>query len=69
VTEPSDELVDVRTKITRADYAVLDGLSSLTGKDRSEIAREWLHERLQFEIDRAKLLVRASRGEGSQGHE
>lgn len=36
-------LIDARIKITPETDAVLEAMSRDSGRDRSEIAREWLH--------------------------
>lgn len=38
----SEELKDLRTKVTRRTNAVLEALNRATGRDKSEIAREIL---------------------------
>lgn len=44
VSSMSMELIDARIKITELTDAVLDVEASMSGRDRSEIMRTWLHE-------------------------
>lgn len=63
----SQELRDLRAKITVETDAVLDSISTVTGRDRSEIVREWLHERALREIAVHTVLDRKLKAEGLKG--
>lgn len=58
------ELRDFRGKISVETDAVLDAHARVTGRDRSEIAREILHEWALRQIDVASLLQRRLKAEG-----
>lgn len=55
-------LIDFRGKVTPETDAVLEAIQRSTGRDKSEIAREWLHKIALKEINAAielqKILVR-----------
>ena len=63
----SIELTDFRGKITPETHAVLEALSRTTGKDRSEIARSWMHERAMEQIHAATVLQGMLRAQGLAG--
>lgn len=46
-------LVDFRGKVTPETDAVLEAIQRSTGRDKSEIVREWLHRIALKEIDAA----------------
>jgi|APAra7269096819_1048525.scaffolds.fasta_scaffold33227_2 hypothetical protein len=52
----SAELVDFRGKITPETHAALEALSQVTGRDRNEIVRDWLHEKAAEHIHIASVL-------------
>ena len=45
-------LIDFRGKITPETDAVLEAIQRSTGRDKSEIAREWMHKIAEREIER-----------------
>ena len=63
----SIELIDFRGKITPETHAVLEALSRTTGKDRSEIAREWMYEKAIEQIHAATVLQGLLRAQGIAG--
>lgn len=63
----SIELKDFRAKITLETDAVLEAINRTTGKDRSEIARDILHEWALKQIDMAIVLDRMLKAEGMPG--
>ena len=65
----AQELRDLRAKITVETDAVLDCLSKVTGKDRSEIVRDWLHEKSSEYLQVQKLLHARLKAEGISGSE
>lgn len=64
-------LVDFRGKVTPETDAVLEAIQRSTGRDKSGIAREWMHRIALREIDAAielqKILEREGLGVPSQG--
>ena len=64
-------LVDFRGKVTPETDAVLEAIQRSTGRDKSEIAREWMHRIALREIDAAielqKILQREGLTAPSQG--
>lgn len=64
-------LVDFRGKVTPETDAVLEAIQRSTGRDKSEIAREWMHRIALREIDAAielqKILQREGLTTPSQG--
>lgn len=60
-------LIDFRGKVTHETDAVLDALNLGTGKDRSEIAREVLHNWALSKINEARLLNDALGVAGLEG--
>ena len=63
----SAELTDLRTKITSVTAQVLAGINMATGEDRSQIAREALHEWAVKKVHAARMIERLTRGEGGIG--
>ena len=64
----SAELIDARTKITELTDTVLDVRHTITGKDRSEIIREVMHDwALRCELE-SKLLQSAMKAKGLAGN-
>ena len=63
----SAELKDFRGKITTETDAVLEAINRVEGRDKSEIAREVLHEWAVRQIHVATLVARLHKGEGSSG--
>ena len=66
---PAAELRDLRAKITVETDAVLDALHRVTGKDRSEIVRDWLHEKASEYIRIQTVLHARLKAEGITGSE
>lgn len=60
-------LVDFRGKVTPETDAVLEAIQRSTGRDKSEIAREWMHRIALREIDAAIELQKILRREGLAG--
>lgn len=64
-------LVDFRGKVTPETDAVLEAIQRSTGRDKSEIAREWLHRIALKEIGAAielqKILEREGLGCTNEG--
>lgn len=57
-------LIDFRGKITPETDAVLEAIQRSTGKDKSEIAREWMHKIAAQEIHAAIELQKILKREG-----
>lgn len=57
-------LIDFRGKVTPETDAVLESIQRTTGRDKSEIAREWLHRIALKEIHASIELGRILRREG-----
>lgn len=57
-------LIDFRGKVTPETDAVLDALSRSSGRDKSEIAREWLHKMAVAEIEKTIALHKVLSREG-----
>jgi hypothetical protein len=60
----ADELRDLRAKISIQTDAALDAHSRVTGRDRSEIAREILHRWALERVEISTLLNSRLRAEG-----
>lgn len=60
-------LIDFRGKITPETDAVLESIHRSTGRDKSEIAREWLHGIALKEINASIELHRILEREGLMG--
>lgn len=60
----ADELRDLRAKISVQTDAALDAHSRVTGRDRSEIAREILHKWALEQVAISTLLDARLRAEG-----
>lgn len=58
------ELRDLRAKITVETDAVLDSICRVTGQDRSEIVRDWLHEKADEYIRIHTVLAQRLKAEG-----
>ncbi len=63
----SAELKDFRAKITAETDAVLEAINRSDGRDKSEIAREVLHEWAMSRIHEATILDRLLQAEGLKG--
>lgn len=61
----SAELKDFRGKITAETDAVLEALNRAEGRDKSEIAREALHEWAVKKIHAASLITQLSKPKGT----
>lgn len=57
-------LKDFRGKITVEADCVLEAINRVTGKDRSEIVRDVLHEWALDELDKHNVLAKLLRAEG-----
>ena len=57
-------LIDFRGKVTPETDAVLEAIQRSTGRDKSEIAREWMHRIALREIDAAIELQKILSREG-----
>lgn len=60
-------LIDFRGKVTPETDAVLEAIQRSTGRDKSEIAREWLHKIALREIDASIQLHKILKREGLAG--
>lgn len=60
-------LIDFRGKITHETDAVLEAMHQATGRDRSEIVREVLHQWAEAKIHEASLIDQRLRREGLRG--
>lgn len=60
-------LIDFRGKVTPETDAVLEAIQRSTGRDKSEIAREWMHRIALKEIDAAIELQKILAREGLLG--
>lgn len=58
------ELKDFRGKITAETDCVLEAINRVSGRDRSEIARDVLHRWALEEIDKHNVLAQLLRREG-----
>ena len=54
----ADDLRDCRTKLTAFSDQVVEALHRVTGQDKSEIVRQWVHERALEEHRRAVMIGR-----------
>lgn len=57
-----DALRDCRTKLTAFSDQVVDAMHRATGRDKSEIVRQWVHERALEEHRRALMITRLTAG-------
>lgn len=64
-------LIDFRGKVTPETDAVLEAIQRSTGRDKSEIARDWLHKlalkEIHASIELHKILRREGLAEEYQG--
>ena len=60
----SADLKDFRGKITVETDCVLETINRVTGRDRSEIAREVMHRWALEEIEKQSVLAQLLRSEG-----
>ena len=60
-------LIDARIKITHESDAVLEAVHQATGRDRSEVARDVLHEWALLKIHEASLIDQRLKREGLRG--
>lgn len=63
------ELRDLRAKVTAETHCALEAEALVTGRDRSEIVREILHEWALGQMEKATVLDRLLRAEGVAGKE
>lgn len=63
----SEPLKDFRGKVTPETDAVLEALNRVTGRDKSEIARDVLHKWALEQIEAANLITRFTACEGATG--
>jgi hypothetical protein len=61
------DLRDLRAKVTVEADAALDAASQASGRDRSEIVRDVLHQWALAKIDEASLLLHRLEVEGIAG--
>jgi hypothetical protein len=62
-------LIDYRSKITPETDAVLEAISRATGKEKSEIGRDWMHKLAVAEIHASNVLQKILLREGIHGEE
>jgi hypothetical protein len=60
----STPLIDFRGKVTPETDAVLESIQRATGRDKSEIARDWMHRIALKEIHAAIELQKILQREG-----
>ena len=60
-------LIDFRGKVTPETDAVLEAIQRSTGRDKSEIARDWMHKLAMKEIHASIELHKILRREGLTG--
>jgi hypothetical protein len=65
----STELRDLRAKITVETDCVLDSIARGTGRERSEIVREWLHQKALEYMAVQKILNKRMAAEGITGQD
>lgn len=63
----SDELLDIRTKVSREAHQMLTAISLATGEDIVSIARTVLHAFAASERAKHTVIARVLRGEGCGG--
>lgn len=63
----SEELKDLRAKVTRRTDAVLEAMNRASGRDKSEIAREVLDKWAAEQIHASTLITRLASGKGGVG--
>ena len=57
-------LIDFRGKITPETDAVLEAIQRSTGRDKSEIARDWLHRLACEQLYASSVMQRLAAAEG-----
>lgn len=62
------ELVDARIKISQETDAVVEAIHRATGKERSEVMRDVLHEWALNHIEECNLVASALRARGLAGN-
>lgn len=60
----ADELRDLRAKISVESDAILDSVSRVTGRDRSEIVRDVLHKWAVEQIELSTVIQSRLKAEG-----
>lgn len=60
----AEELRDLRAKISVESDAILDAVSRVTGRDRSEIVRDVLHKWAVEQIELATVIRQRLKAEG-----
>lgn len=63
----SAELKDFRGKVTPETDAVLEAINRISGRDKSEIARDVLHKWAMEQVHTANLIGRLMKVEGVPG--
>jgi hypothetical protein len=65
----SEDLVDVRAKVSPECHAVMFAVSQIENVDLAELHRRWLHERAEEEKQKAERIVAVLRkdSKGSSG--
>lgn len=61
------ELRDLRAKVTAEAYCALEAEAQVSGRDRSEIVREILHQWALEQMRKASVLDRLLQAEGMSG--
>lgn len=63
----AQDLIDARIKITPRTQAVLEAMNRVSGRDKSDIAREVLDKWAEEQIHTATLIQRLVKHEGVSG--
>ncbi len=66
MTEPSDDLVEVRSKLDPDTNRIVDAVAHATGRDKSAVIREALQAWAKEEVHRATIVLRLTRSKGNE---
>lgn len=67
MTDFSGDLRDLRAKITPEADQLLEAVSRASGRDKSEIVRDLLHDWSTQKLHEARLILRFALREGTDG--